>query len=417
MNDELIALLRAIRPSYSDVGSRDVDTTASQKKIDHAIELLSASPPAAPAQSGEPVTIPGATLKKVLDALRFYGNEDNFQSVTFAQPERDNQLKRLCADPTWSEYMEDSRGHEQYRENGTIAQEAYDQFLQHFADDNNNFCGDVYDRMIAGEISLQASAPQPSQPAEGSEPTGDQVRLIIKSVGSFGTNHGDAPMEYVLAGWRAAKTAPSAVQAGGVCPDCHDGECYVDGSANCATKRAVALDDERAAFKAWFRDECDKRNLGVGDEAVAQSGWQARAAFPHPDDEVLPGEFGTADEMIAELHKGYQAPPLQTLLREVAALKRYDPNRNRGNSGRHIVLNIRSDLMEKIDAAIAQATATQTAQTELPLTFTPLYKKLMRGDVDICEAYLRLKVVGSCPTEEEFNTALAMFLANGDANG
>jgi hypothetical protein len=47
MTDELINLLREIRPSFSDVGSRDVDTRRKQNQIDHAIELLSASKPAA----------------------------------------------------------------------------------------------------------------------------------------------------------------------------------------------------------------------------------------------------------------------------------------------------------------------------------------------------------------------------------
>jgi hypothetical protein len=47
MTDELINLLREIRPNFSDVGSRDVDTRRKQNQIDRAIELLSASKPAA----------------------------------------------------------------------------------------------------------------------------------------------------------------------------------------------------------------------------------------------------------------------------------------------------------------------------------------------------------------------------------
>ncbi|WP_249188873.1 hypothetical protein [Burkholderia dolosa] len=49
--------------------------------------------------------------------------------------------------------------------------------------------------------------------AEGAKPrmpTGDEVRHAVRSVGSLGTNHGDAPFEYVLAGWRAAMSAFSA---------------------------------------------------------------------------------------------------------------------------------------------------------------------------------------------------------------
>jgi hypothetical protein len=45
--DELISLLREIRPSYGDVGSRDVDVRKRQEQIDRAIELL-ARQPAAP---------------------------------------------------------------------------------------------------------------------------------------------------------------------------------------------------------------------------------------------------------------------------------------------------------------------------------------------------------------------------------
>lgn len=40
---ELVELLKAIRPSYGAVGSRDVDVAAQQRRIDRAIELLSAS--------------------------------------------------------------------------------------------------------------------------------------------------------------------------------------------------------------------------------------------------------------------------------------------------------------------------------------------------------------------------------------
>lgn len=39
---ELVELLKAIRPNYGDVGSRDIDVTAQRKRIDRAIELLSA---------------------------------------------------------------------------------------------------------------------------------------------------------------------------------------------------------------------------------------------------------------------------------------------------------------------------------------------------------------------------------------
>ena len=39
---ELVELMRAIRPKYGGVGTRDVDVAAQQKRIDRAIELLTA---------------------------------------------------------------------------------------------------------------------------------------------------------------------------------------------------------------------------------------------------------------------------------------------------------------------------------------------------------------------------------------
>lgn len=42
----------------------------------------------------------------------------------------------------------------------------------------------------------------------------------------------------------------------------------------------IDMDAERAAFKEWFRDQVDKRSLGIGDETVALTAWQARAASP-----------------------------------------------------------------------------------------------------------------------------------------
>jgi hypothetical protein len=51
---ELVELLKAIRPNYGAVGSRDVDVTAQRKRIDRAIGLLSASAPQAERASAAP---------------------------------------------------------------------------------------------------------------------------------------------------------------------------------------------------------------------------------------------------------------------------------------------------------------------------------------------------------------------------
>lgn len=58
--------------------------------------------------------------------------------------------------------------------------------------------------------------------------------------------------------------------------------------------------------------------------------------------------------------------------------------------------------------AASPAAPTQSESTQM---FAPLYKKLMRGDVDIGESYLKLRAVGSCPTQEEFCAALASLIA------
>lgn len=101
------------------------------------------------------------------------------------------------------------------------------------------------------------------------------------------------------------------------------------------------------------------------------------------------------------------APPAQTVQSELAALEAC-----------RAIVKWCDDNPPSGDALWCVQLARQAiaAQTERVLTFAPLYKKLMRGDVDICEAYLRLKVVGSCPTQEEFCAALEALLANGAAH-
>lgn len=43
----------------------------------------------------------------------------------------------------------------------------------------------------------------------------------------------------------------------------------------------------------------------------------------------------------------------QSLLAELAALKRNDPGRHRSQAGRWIVLTMRRDLMDRVDAVLA----------------------------------------------------------------
>ncbi|HEX8883152.1 MAG TPA: hypothetical protein VF797_01530 [Noviherbaspirillum sp.] len=52
-NAELVELLKAIRPSFGAVGSRDVDVAAQQKRIDRAVELLGRAP--APSREAAPL--------------------------------------------------------------------------------------------------------------------------------------------------------------------------------------------------------------------------------------------------------------------------------------------------------------------------------------------------------------------------
>jgi len=77
---ELVELLRAIRPNYGAVGSRDVDVTAQRNRIDRAIELLSAAPASA-GQAGQ-VAAHMEPVGRVKD--RFAGTDKAYRTVIWA---------------------------------------------------------------------------------------------------------------------------------------------------------------------------------------------------------------------------------------------------------------------------------------------------------------------------------------------
>jgi hypothetical protein len=91
-------------------------------------------------------------LNEVLDALRFYSEGSNFESVTFQKGEREAQLKRLNADSGWEQYGEDSRGHEQFREDGTRAREALSALEEAFDPANPGVALLVVDAAVKGEL-------------------------------------------------------------------------------------------------------------------------------------------------------------------------------------------------------------------------------------------------------------------------
>ncbi|MFM0243845.1 hypothetical protein [Paraburkholderia sediminicola] len=80
----------------------------------------------------------------------------------------------------------------------------------------------------------------------------------------------------------------------------------------------VVLDDERAAFKEWFRDQVDKRSLGIGDETVALTAWQARAASPQP---VTQTERALTEEQIDDLQEAREI--LENMVRSVELYGNY----------------------------------------------------------------------------------------------
>jgi hypothetical protein len=88
----------------------------------------------------------------VLDALRFYSEGSNFESVTFQKGEREAQLKRLNGDSGWEQYGEDSRGHEQFREDGTRAREALSALEEAFDPANPGVALLVVDAAVKGEL-------------------------------------------------------------------------------------------------------------------------------------------------------------------------------------------------------------------------------------------------------------------------
>jgi hypothetical protein len=103
------------------------------------------------------VVIQGETVKVVLDALSFYADGANFESLTFKDGERERQLARLKKDPSWSQYGEDSRGHEQFCENGQRAEDAIRSLELAFRNEDS-FIGDSYDEFRAGKVAVYTVA-------------------------------------------------------------------------------------------------------------------------------------------------------------------------------------------------------------------------------------------------------------------
>lgn len=108
----------------------------------------------------------------------------------------------------------------------------------------------------------------------------------------------------------------------------------------------MSSSDERAAFEEWAQEnaydltpsEANERGYWYGSTAIAWAAWQARAT---------PSRADGAD----------------VLVREIAALKRYDANAKKGwnrEGPSKYTINLPVDLSERIDAFMeARATAPQ----------------------------------------------------------
>lgn len=107
------------------------------------------------------VTVPGATLKLMLDALKFYADGNNFDWVTFGQG-RAEQLNRLSSDSSWIQDADDSRGHERFHEDGSKAAAALKAFDCCFVQ-AGVFNHEAYDAITSGNTPLYAGIEKGSQ--------------------------------------------------------------------------------------------------------------------------------------------------------------------------------------------------------------------------------------------------------------
>lgn len=111
------------------------------------------------------------------------------------------------------------------------------------------------------------------------------------------------------------------------------------------------LQDRVASLEAQLRE----RGEPVVDYALAAAllNWPTPSADYHVYWPRFPAVDRTEREPETKPWPFTPAAASEELLREIAALKRYDPNSARGFSSKHCVLNPTHDLMQRIDAAIA----------------------------------------------------------------
>jgi hypothetical protein len=242
MNQELIDLLREMLPSYGDVGSRDVEVAAKRRKIGRAIELLSASKPAA--IEGWKL-VPVEPTESMFNAAREYWVSLHKGVAAWPCGEAMGiYASMLAASPAApAQSVEPEPGKTEY---GSWINKAKREVDQRFAFHREPF---KYLCAFQQELRKIVAAPQPS-------PT-------------------------------AVDVVPSMTNGDFHCPACGNvmkgptscGSCLWE-AETCGYKAAVVL-DERAAFEAWF-EQNKGHSHGWSPRYAAIEGWQARAASSQP---------------------------------------------------------------------------------------------------------------------------------------
>lgn len=227
--------------------------------------LARASQAAAPAEARAEAVIRVEIVNQVLDALRFYADSRNVEWVTFKQGDRQAQLARLQGDPTWIREADDGYGHEQFRENGTTAENALNALELVVSS------GATSQFIAAGESPLTVLLPESEPP---------QVRPVAP----------DEPREL-------AAILRGLVEGGAESPDVDiyaddyespDGDVYVRRAVDLLEHFATA---ETAEVVAWFEAEESARNVPLRDlltSVMFSTRWHLQPDRPDTGNPVWP---------------------------------------------------------------------------------------------------------------------------------
>jgi hypothetical protein len=308
MTDELINLLRELRPNYSDIGSRDVDTTRRQKQIDRAIELLSASEPAAPLSDADLLVLwakadylpQGEWLKQMHAVLTATPAAPSEEAAAPFQSRVQPWLME-CFGPMIAGDREE-RNHRFFEEATELVQAC-----GMTASEAHQLVDYVYGRPVGepaqevGGVMVTLAALCLANDLDMHAAAETELARIWTKVEAIRTKQAAKPKHSPL----PAAPAQSGEPVASYCPSRFGkqphafnhqkcGYCGIAAAQPAQTPQVASQDDERAAFEAWARNEFDidagtplfregKGYMGLAINAAWRAwrgSWQALAASP-----------------------------------------------------------------------------------------------------------------------------------------